>query len=290
MKSTVADWKYPLNCLRIEAQDGDILYFSDHPHDILIGNNLYLAGPGYQFTGVEELSSGAAPVIDLEGILLAAGITRAEIREEKWSNAFCYAFRTSWDAPVEDEEPLGKAVLGKFIINNERFKTELINVMDLLNQPIGANEVPTCRWTLFDETLDGRSLPYQKSRCGLSLAANKVTGTITGVTDRFTFADSSRTEADDYFGNGEVKFTSGLNNGLKAIKIKSHTKVSPGGTFSMHDAAKYPIAVGDTYEMAPGCRGRKDTDCVTKWSNGENFSSSTTVPTADVIAEPGTGV
>ena len=286
MKSTTANWRYLIHCVRIESRGGDVIRLVDYPVDLTISGSTYRSDHGYQFSGLETRADNSPPVIDLEGILTSSGLSRQEIREDKWRNAFCYVFATSWDAPVEDEEPIAKGLLGRIQLINERYKAEIIHIIDLLNQPIGAMEVPVCRWTLFDETLDGRQLPYQKSRCTLNLADHKVTGTVTSVTDRFTFADSGRTEADDWFSNGEVKFTSGANAGLAAIKIK----VSEGGSFVLHDAAKHPIQVGDTYEMAPGCRGRFHEDCVAKWANGENFSSSVTVPTGDVIAKIGTGL
>jgi hypothetical protein len=57
--------------------------------------------------------------------------------------------------------------------------------------------------------------------CGVSLAANTVTGTLTSVSSASVFTDSARAEAADTFGAGTIQFTSGLNSGLKPLEIKS---------------------------------------------------------------------
>ena len=121
-------------------------------------------------------------------------------------------------------------------------------------------------------------------RCGLAVATYAVSTTVTGVTSNavFTIAD---VQADDYYGQGEVKFTSGNNNGLPPLKVKSYTG-SPLAV-TLHQSARKTVQVGDTLDIIPGCRKRYDDDCVTKFSNGNQFGGSPQTPGSDVITKIG---
>jgi hypothetical protein len=63
----------------------------------------------------------------------------------------------------------------------------------------------------------------------------------------------------DYFQQGQVKWTSGANSGLDAV------------------------AVGDTFDVYPGCQKRLAEDCITKFNNAENFQGDPYVPGEDVV-------
>ncbi|MNE72427.1 hypothetical protein D3C80_1683690 [compost metagenome] len=119
-------------------------------------------------------------------------------------------------------------------------------------------------------------VPFIQSGCsgpratpdGPDYASLLVTGTITSVTDQYYIADSARTEVDDWFGSGSIRFTTGQNAGLKPLQIKAYTQA--GGVIFTQEAWFYLPQVGDQYEMLPGCRKRFTEDCVGKWGNGIN--------------------
>ncbi|MNE79426.1 hypothetical protein D3C80_1759100 [compost metagenome] len=106
------------------------------------------------------------------------------------------------------------------------------------------------------------------------------------MTSQYQFQDTSRAEADDWFSTGAVMFTTGANAGLKPKEIKDYTT---GGQVIVYEAFHYPIQVGDQYVMIPGCRKRRDEDCVGKYANGLNFGGQPDLPAPSQYGEIGRG-
>ena len=116
------------------------------------------------------------------------------------------------------------------------------------------------------------------------MAALTVSGTLTHVTSTLIVRDSARTEALDYFAAGTIEITSGDNAGLRPKEIKAY---SADGTIEIYEPFHYPLAVGDTYTLIPGCRKRLE-DCRDKWNNVVNFGGFSFVPTSSTYGQVGT--
>lgn len=274
MKSAIADYHYIIYCLRIEPIYGDPIYLTNYPRDLTINGNVYKTDSGYDFTGIESSTNFSASVFDLTGIVDIAGISRDKLASGVFDNAKVYAFATTWNDPQEDEEPIGKAIFGKTQLIDDRYRVELMGLIDCLNQSVGDTYQALCQKTLGGQEFAG---------CKVDLSGYTVTGTITSVTDQYSFADSSRSEADDYFGMGTITFTSGDNAGLKSKEIKSFSS----GAITLFEATEYLPQVGDTYEMIAGCRKRFTEDCVGKFDNAINSGAFPHVPTSTVYVRGG---
>jgi len=293
MKSTVADPETSVMCARIEAVDGTILRLAAYPHAITMSNgDIYRADLGYQPTSYAASTSFSPDVIDLQGIFDAAGISRTQLTSGIFDNAKAYVFKTSFSAPVVDEEPIGKFLFGKTRLQDDRYVIEKMHLIDALNESVGRTYGPKCPWTLFDETIDGDTLPVQRSRCtgpraapdGPALADFLVSGTVTSVTSSKVWADSGRAEAVGYFDYGSVLWLTGNNAGLRSQEIKTHTA---GGTITQYMAAYSAIQVGDTYNMVPGCNGVRSGDCLTKYSNVVNYGGFADLVTSTAYSKHG---
>ena len=274
MKPAVANPAYRVHCLRIVPQWGATVYLTDHPRDLVMGANTYKTDSGYQFSGQASESSMAPGVMDLEAIAGIAGIDFDEIVSGVFDNARVYAFATTWTSPVEDEEPVGVAIMGKTTIRDHRYTAELMMLVDALNQATGKTYTAACPKRFGGQEYAG---------CGIDLAAITVTGTITHVTSTSVFRDSARAEAADYFGEGTIAFTTGDNAGLKPMEIKTH---AADGTITTHEPFHYPVQVGDEYTLIPGCRKRLE-DCRDKWANVPNFGGFSYVPTISTYSQVG---
>ena len=281
MKSVVADYRYRVLCLRIVPAVGSPIYLTDHPRDLAMGGHTYLSTAGYEFTGYSAAGDFAPSSIDLEGIAGAAGMTRAQIASGVFDGARCYAFATSWAAPVEDEEPITAGIFGKATLLDDRYQITGVSLVDVFGQTVGETYGAQCPKAFCGTEYAG---------CGVSLAANTVTGTLTSVTNASTFRDSGRAEAADTFGAGTIQFTSGPNAGLKALEIKSFS----GGTITTFEPFYYLPVVGDAYTMVRGCRKRLS-DCQARWngtstySNVVNFGGFPWIPTGSTYAKVGQG-
>jgi len=212
VKSVVADYRYRVLCLRIVPVTGSPIYLTDYPRDLVMSGHTYLSTSGYQCTGYAGTAGFLPASIDIEGIAGASGLSRAAVGSGLFDGARCYVFATSWAAPVEDQEPVVAGIFGKATLLDDRFQIGGVSLIDALNQSVGQTYGAQCP-KLFCGT--------EYAGCGVSLAANTVTGTLTSVSSASVFTESGRGEASDTFGAGTIQFTSGPNAGLKALEIKS---------------------------------------------------------------------
>lgn len=255
-------------CLRIERTDGAVFRFTSHDRSLLMSNGtVYAPDKGSaDVTAVRQESDLNAATFDLEGALIPNGIARADIAAGLFDHAALYLFRTLWDDAHEDDEPIAKGYWGQAELQDERFVTEFRSLATLLDQEIGRVHGSTCDADLGDD------------RCKVDLAALTVTGSVTAVTDSGQFTDSGRGEADDYFGAGLVKFTSGANEGIER-EVESFAN----GTFGMWKAFPFSVSISDTYEAKPGCRKRFQEDCIAKFDNGINHQGFPHLPGRDAV-------
>lgn len=276
MKAHVADWQTLIHCLRIEPLHGQVVRLTDYPVDLKMSNGeVYLTFAGYQMSDYQVTTDMSGSAIDLEGILGIVGIEREQIAAGVYDNARCYLFATSWAAPVEDEEPITKSILGKANLVDDKFTIEQMSLIDALSQKVGETYNVRCAKTFGQ--LSGRPLKV----CGKDLGPLTVTGSLTAVTDRLICRDASRGEVADWFAYGLITWTSGDNAGLAPMQVKRH---EADGTLELFEAAPYPMQVGDGYSLTPGCRKRLE-DCRDKFNNVLNFGGFSFIPTE---AEAGT--
>lgn len=252
--------------LRLTRTDGEVFGFTSADVDATISAVDYVAAPGLD---VQSWSTSAGLAVDNTEITILADdalITRADILAGRWNNAAFYLFRYDAQDPTLGIEPIGAGTLGELRPRRGAYVAELRGLQQYLQQPVGAVSTKTCRARLGD------------TLCGITLATYTVTGTLTGVTSNQVFTDTARTEADDYFAEGVLTWTSGLNDGLRA-KVKSYA----ADTFTLSIPATYTVQVGDTYSVHAGCRKRVDEDCVTKFNNVLNFQGEPHRPTVDEL-------
>ncbi len=235
MKSATADYRYKIYCLRIVPRWGSPVYLTDHPRDLVMGGHAYKTDSGYQFSGLASESSMSPGVMDLDGIAGVAGISRDQIVSGVFDGARVYAFATTWLNPTEDEEPLGVAIMGKTTIKDDRYTTELMMLIDALNQSVGLSYTTSCPKTFGGQEYAG---------CMMDLGPLTVTGTITAVTSNSVFRDDTRTEVQDWFGEGTIAFTSGANAGLKPLEIKEYIGVNSRSITAITKASSAVVTVG----------------------------------------------
>lgn len=274
MKAAVADRRYRVICLRIVPTTGSPIYLTRHPRDLTMSGHTYLAGSGYDFTGYSAEASLSPAMVDLEGVAGLAGIGYDEIASGLLDNARAYLFATTWNAPVEDEEPIVASFLGKTTLMDGRYRIEEMALIDALNQSVGRTYTPQCPKTFGGQEYAG---------CMKALGPLTVTGALSAVTSASIVRDAARAEAADYFAAGTLQFTSGANAGLKPLEIKRH---EADGTIEVFEPFHYLPVAGDTYTLIPGCRKRL-ADCRDKWSNVVNFGGFSNVPTSSQYAARG---
>lgn len=224
---------------------------------------------GMSASNVESQQGQAATNMEADLFLLTAGITEADALAGKWSHALTTIFVMNYEVPNMGQYILQKGYLGQFVQRGQMLSVEVMGFNQALTQTYGKVTRPECIHQFCD------------AGCTLNVATYTHTGTLTAVTDQTTFRDSSRSEADDSFGNGKITFTSGNNSGY-SFHIDSYASATK--QFILRTPTPYLPVIGDTYSAVIGCRKRHAEDCVTRFSNVINFGGFPWIPTQEEIS------
>ena len=260
--------------VRIVRSDGEVFGFTEHDKTQTVtvdGEATVLsATPGF---ALQSLVSAAGVGVDNTEVLVIADdavMTRADILARLWDGAQVYFFRYNWKLPAAGLIPVKRGSFGNFAPQQGQFKVEFRDLRQALQQNSTWVIQEACRWRLGD------------ARCGVSLAPYTFAATVTAVASAYEFTATALTQAADYFGEGVVEWTTGLNAGTPGHKVKSFA----AGVVTLSEFAVYAIEVGDTFSIVAGCRKRWDTDCKTKFDNVINFGGEKDKPTRDELASP----
>lgn len=256
---------------KLTRADATIMYFTDHSEDITYGGQTYLAASGYSSSPIKSSASMAVDNLDIFCLLDDASITSSDLAGGIYDYAEVELYAVNYEDLTMGHANLKKGHIGQVSTAGEIFTAELRGMSQVLQQTVGEIYSRNCRADLGD------------TRCAVNLASFTVTGTLTGATDRANFADSSRTEADDYFRGGKLTWTSGLNNGL-SMEVKNYTLST--GAIVLQQNMPFTISVGDTYSMYAGC-DKSVAICRTKFSNVVNFRGEPHVPGQDELYKVG---
>jgi uncharacterized phage protein (TIGR02218 family) len=259
--STTLAW-----CWKITRRDTQVFGFTSVDADLVIDGITYKAATGITPSAVESQVDLAVPNLEVAGILDSDAITVEDIEAGLWDAAVVEIFEVNYADLTQESMTLRVGTLGEVSAGENSFKAEVRGLAQLLQQSVGEVYAAACSATLGD------------SRCQVDLAPLTVTGTVTDVTDRRIFSDSSRSEAADWFGGGVVTWTSGANAGLR-MEVAQFI----GSGFLLHLPMPSEIAAGDTYSAIPGCRKRRTEDCNTKFNNVVNFRGFPDVPLNDKV-------
>lgn len=145
-------------------------------------------------------------------------------------------------------------------------KVDVKSDIELLNVSSPRNIYQAgCMRTLYD---GGCKVNREKFTVNGRVTANSATGTELAC---------NLTQADGWFNQGVIKFTSGRNAGLSRT-VKEHK----GGRLSFALRLPFPPQAGDVFKIYPGCDKRQET-CGKKFDNIVHFRGFPYIPAADTI-------
>ena len=145
-------------------------------------------------------------------------------------------------------------------------KVDVKSDIELLNVSSPRNIYQAgCMRTLYD---GGCKVNREKFTVNGRVTANSATGTELAC---------NLTQADGWFNQGVIKFTSGRNAGLSRT-VKEHKN----GRLSFALRLPFPPQSGDVFKIYPGCDKRQET-CGGKFNNIVHFRGFPYIPAADTI-------
>lgn len=251
------------------APDSQVFAFTSADADVTISGVSYRAAPGLDISSI-ELTVGAA-VDNLELTTLDDGttFTRPEVLGGLWRNAAFTIGRYNFASPADGVEWLMAGTLGEVKYLRDKLVVELRGLQQYLQQPIGELSSPTCRARLGD------------ARCTKPLGPLTNTAAVSSVVDQQNFTALGLGHAADYFAEGLLTWTAGVNVNLSQ-KVKTH---SAGGVLQLSLPMFQAISAGDTFSIVAGCRKRLAEDCFAKFANVLNFQGEPHLPGYDQLTQ-----
>ena len=263
--------------IRIERRDGLVFGLTDSDMSATIDSVVYDSRPGFELTSL--VSNAGLAVDNAEATFLpdVSIFTRLDILAGRWDGASFVIFQYDWKNPGDGVHILKAGWLGNLKPRRQAFVTELRD----LRQPLQFNATrvtqPTCPYRL-------GSTGHPHGFCMVDLEPFTFTGTVGTVASQYQFTDAGLVQADDYFGNGELTWLTGLNAGISA-KVRAF---AVGGIVTFELPMVFPIDDGDAFSIVAGCRKRFAEDCRDKLGNQLNFGGQKDRPNPDESLRPTT--
>ena len=205
------------------------------------------AAPDYRLEGLQWAEAALGGVLDGARVKIDRVFFDAELRPVGAVNIF--------SGRVSDVSGSRSSV-----------KVDVKSDIELLNVSSPRNIYQAgCMRTLYD---DGCKVNREKFTVNGRVTANSTTG---------TELTCNLTQANGWFNQGVIKFTSGLNAGLTRT-VKEHKD----GTLSFALRLPHPPRAGDVFKIYPGCDKRQST-CKDKFQNIVHFRGFPYIPSADTV-------
>ncbi|MBV8061588.1 MAG: DUF2163 domain-containing protein [Alphaproteobacteria bacterium] len=242
--------------IKLTRRDGTVIGFTTCDKPLTVAGVTYQADGAITASAMTSSDKLATDNLEINGILSDAGLDDADIEAGLYDHARVDVYVCNWADLTQGVVQMRRGWLGQIVRSGVQYVAELRGLHDNLQRVIGDYYTAECRHDLGD------------SGCGVVLATQTVTGSVTLVADNATFGDTTRTEGEGVFNYGKLIFTSGANQGL-SMEVKGWTALTQ--TFVLWLPMPNPIQVGDTYSVYSGCDKRLST-CRDKFSNVVNFS------------------
>lgn len=223
---------------KMVARDGTVAAYAAHQWNITFDSVLYVSAPIEPTRSTTKIGLDADSA-ELNGVFDDV-IIEQDVRAGKWRGARITKEIINYlDTSIGSvSKQVGFA--GKFSISGDRFTVEFLSLTSLLSQEIGDLTSP----------LDRRR---RLSELGIDITSFTHARTVTTFTDRRNFTVDGAAQADGYFKNGVVLFTSGDNDDLE-MEIKDNV----GNNIELQLPMPYNIANGNTVTLYRGYLQTRD--------------------------------
>lgn len=252
--------------VKVTRTDSEVAGFTSWDHPVEVDGVTY--EPGFDPSALSSTDTLAVDNLELTVLADDDDQLREDLLAGRWDGAFFEISEINAESPSDGVNTLKRGWLGEVRFERGRFVVEFRSLAQLLQQPQGIATTKTCRARLGD------------AACGVDLGPWTVTSTITAVASTREITDNTRAEAEDYFAEGVLTFTDGLNAGISR-KVRSFAS----GIFTLSLPFPFTVEAGDAYTAVAGCRKRRE-DCRDKFANILNFQGEPHLPGVDALARP----
>ncbi|MGA1256112.1 MAG: DUF2163 domain-containing protein [Candidatus Nanopelagicaceae bacterium] len=253
---------------KITRQDNLVQGFTNYDQNITIDGVIYKAATGFNATAFSQDNTLAVRNLDIESVLSSDGITEADLAGGKYDYARVDVFLCRWDIPPSslslnppEHILMVRGIIGEVSMSNRRYKAEVRSFAQLLQQKLSTVTTKECRAVFGD------------AKCTKDLSTLTDNLTVIAVTDKRQFTVNTG-RANGFYNLGEITFTNGNNNGIKAM-VLSHSS----GVIQLFESLPYSLAIGNTLTAVAGCN--KTIDACKSFNNILNYQGEPHIPGED---------
>lgn len=270
---------------RVTRSDGTVLRFTDATNPVQIevapdtAAETYRADLSFTASSIfQSLSMANLQSVTLTFIMDKdtdeTALVEKDIRARLYDNASSEVFVCDYAHPEYGVVSMFEGVFSTITMSDQKIATVTLTPKSsgIAGHAIGLEKYSqTCRASLGD------------ARCKIDLSTLKVPFTVTGTgATAGVLVSTAFTQANDRWNLGFIKWLTGQNVG-KTSQVQSNDEAS--NSVFLLSPPFFPIAVGDTGEIYPGC-DKTRTTCVQVYNNMVNMRAEPDVPTGAGI--PGT--
>lgn len=271
---------------KIVRKDGTVFTFTDFDRDISTrgyeayfsdgdpstGGWVYEAALGLvQPTAIENKSDLSVDNQEVTAVIDSITIKENELRYGIWDSADVEIRLVNWADLTQGEVKLRKGALGALELKNGILTAEVLGLTNALQILQGRSFGPPCDAELGDIRCK-KVVQVDAGTCN--------TNPSIGTNDAHHIAPYSGLDNRvDYYTDGLLTFTSGLNSGL-SFQIKYWD----GHTLTLTQALFAVVANNDAFQIQPGC-DKTIATCKSKFDNVVNFRGFPSMPGQDAIMQ-----
>lgn len=261
-------------CWLLTRKDGTAMGFTDFDRDIWIPPVVYHPEGAFRREAAKLTADAGTAKLNLSSVFNSELITANDVLAGEYDGAEIFVFEinylsppTTLVGPPYEYCPRIRGVVGNVTTSGNEFTAQLVGQLDPFNNKLAQLTSRTCRYEFCDD------------QCGLDKQTYSSWHQITQIIDRRTFVlDALASPVSDYFGEGELTFLYGANNG-NTYQINNYAS---SRTITLYEPVRQPLALGDWVEVVAGCR-KRTIDCK-RFDNLINFGGEPHIPGWDALA------
>jgi uncharacterized phage protein (TIGR02218 family) len=254
--------------VKFTRPNGDVLAVTDHSKPLTVDGVTYQ--PGLR---LQSLSSTVGLEIDntnFDFVSAESVVTTADLLSGQWDGTEVLIQQVNWKSIADGTIPHKRGYIGDTSRDMGVVTLEFRDLRQALRTDTSAIFQQNCRARLGD------------NKCTVDLEAFTFSGAVTGTVSQQVFQAAALTQDTDYFTDGTLTWTTGLNAG-KRIKVSNFV----AGFVTLEIDPIETVLLGDEFEITAGCMKRFTEDCVGKFDNGPNFQAEKDKPqVGDVVGDP----
>lgn len=224
---------------RVTRLDGTIFRYTDHNSSLLFDGETFVPAVGFEDSAREYQQGLKSRDLEIIGVLSAGAITDEDLRSGKFRGATFEEIMVDWKFPFTGSILTRKFEVLEIQFNEQRWVVQLGSLVHRLSATYGRSYTKTCRHRLGDDKCTVNLVPYTQSG-----------KTVTAIVTANRIFETDLVQADDYFNDGVLTWTSGDNNGV-SCGVRGY--VNTDGVVELHLETPLPVQVGDDFTITVGC-------------------------------------